>query len=146
MNRITILLLTLLIVVGVAIGMTFYLRSSTPAQNQQGIAPVTLPDVPPPTLQLDSNSKEAVQAAYKSELAKHPGDNTKLYQTVISGDYALQLWSGNLMGGEALLKFDHTQGKWILIDGGGGVWSLYTLLLAHVPRATAMALLAGVPH
>ncbi|HEV8666543.1 MAG TPA: hypothetical protein VN665_01695 [Candidatus Paceibacterota bacterium] len=147
MNRTLIILLSLVVVLGVAIGITLYVKSSpTPtASTQQGNGtPVSVPNVTTPPPPGDSNSKEAVQAAYEAELAKHPSDNTKLYQTVIEGNYALQVYAGNVLGGEALLKYDQTQDKWILVDGGGGSWSINELVVEGVPRATATALLSDV--
>jgi hypothetical protein len=85
-----------------------------------------------------------VQAAYRSELAKHPSDNTQLHATVVVGDYALQVWAGDVMGGEALMHYDRPTGAWKLVDAGGGQWGVDGLLAAGVPQTVADDLLKGL--
>ena len=65
---------------------------------------------------------------------------------VVVGDYSLQLWTDPHGGGEALLKYDSTQNKWILVSWGGGAWSADELVAEGVPQNMAVALLAGMPH
>jgi hypothetical protein len=92
------------------------------------------------------SAKQAVQSAFKNKIVPNDKDNTKLRQTVIAGDYALQVWGSDVMGGEALLKYDAAQARWVVLAMGGGAWSVDGLVDEGVPRAAATTLLAGVPH
>lgn len=146
MNRNIIILVTLLIVVIVA-GAIWFLRSNQPTPTGQGIPAVTLPDnsngVPS---QQDSQSKAAVQSAFRSGIAPYVTDNVRLQQTVIAGEYALQVWTSDTMGGQALLKYNPTQGRWTFVTAGGGEWSVAGLVEAGVSQDIATTLLAGVSH
>jgi cytoskeletal protein RodZ len=147
MNRFLIILIIVVSLAGVAAGVLFLLRPNTPAP-----APTTTQDNTSPTnnstvsVSVSSTDPQAVQAAYRAELAKHPSDNTKLSQTVIADGYALQVFSGDILGGEALLKYDTVQGSWVLLDGGGGAWTVGSLVAQGVPTSTAQTLWAQVPH
>jgi hypothetical protein len=88
--------------------------------------------------------EQAARAAYEAALSADNPDNIKAGQTVAVSGYALQLWTGDNTGGEALLKFDSAQNAWIILDPGGGEWSLEGLVGMGVPQETAQALLAGV--
>jgi hypothetical protein len=149
MNRYIIVFIAALIVVGTTTGFILYFRSLTSASPADNTIPITsypADNTPAVTVPAEQNSIAAVQSAYQNELAKHPSDNTKLYQTVIVGGYALQVWAGTIMGGEAILKYDQTQGRWVLLDGGGGAWSIDVLTAIGVPHDIAAALLAGISH
>ena len=150
MSRFTAILILILAVGIIAVGVIWLLRPAPTAQTPTGTVPqTTYPTnnyIPPANTQQDQGSQAAVQDAYKQEIAPYNNDNVKLYQTVISGGYALQVWMGDHTGGQALLKYDSLQGKWIVITGGGGEWSLGGLVGAGVPTTTAQALIAGVPH
>ncbi len=91
-------------------------------------------------------TEKSVQFAFQDEIAPYNDDNSKLHETVVAGDYALQVWYGDNIGGEALLKYDNASGRWIVISGGGGAWSLDGLLAQGVPKYVAEILFAGVPH
>ena len=86
----------------------------------------------------------AARAAYEAALSADNPDNIKAGQTVAVAGYALQLWTGDNTGGEALLKFDSAQNAWVIVDPGGGQWSLEGLMHAGVPQEAARALLARV--
>lgn len=147
MKRIIILSAALVIVV-VAVGAVFLVLSKgapEPANTKK-----TPPSVPGSsgysvTLQQSQDSR-AVQAAYQSVLSKNNFDNVRLYQTAISEGYALQSWKGDSIGGEALLKFDTAQNKWIIVDPGGGAWSVLGLVQMGVPQSAAESLVAGMPR
>lgn len=144
MNRYIIIFAALILVVIVVIGAVFLLRPSnntTPViqQGTQGSYQPTSSTVSVSAGQ----SKEAAKAAYQKALsASGDPDNIKPGATVVVDIYALQTWTGNHTGGEALLKFDTSQNKWIIVDPGGGAWSIDGLVAAGVPRDTATALLA----
>ena len=97
--------------------------------------------------QQNSPDAQGALATYQKALASsnYP-DNIKPQQTVVVGNYALQLWLGDHTGGEALLKFDNVQNKWTIVDPGGGAWSVEGLVVFGVPTTTAEALVARVPH
>lgn len=88
--------------------------------------------------------EQAARAAYQAALSADNPDNIKVQQTVAKSGYALQVWSGDNTGGEALLKFDSAQNAWVIVDPGGGQWSLEGLVSMGVPEETAQALLSGV--
>jgi hypothetical protein len=91
-------------------------------------------------------SAEAVQAAFASHMSKVDKDNIKPEETVISGGYALQVWSGDTTGGVALLKYDSAKKGWIVASLGGGFWSVASLRKEGVPQKNVLALLDGVRH
>jgi len=142
MNRSIIILVVFLFIIIGAFGVSFLLRPSNPAPIvQQGDSSQPISS----TISVPADRlKEAVQFAFRNELAKHESDNTKLYETSIVEDYALQVWVGDIMGGQALLKYDDSQSRWILLDGGGGAWSVDTLVDVGVPEDIAVQLLAGL--
>lgn len=145
MNRVVIILIAFVIIAAAAGAGFFYLRSqpsATPAGQTQGNAIPS--DLPSGAQTSDSQSKTAVQTALKTQMAEYFADGLQLGDTVISGNYAVQLWSTNHMGGEALLQY--AQNRWTVITYGGGVWSLQGLLTAGVPRDTATVLLKDIPH
>lgn len=142
MNRYIILLIIVIILGSVGAFFLVYPSLKTPIGGGISNQPTTLPNVPEPNAQ----TKEAVQLAFKNEIAPYDNDNTKLHETVIADQYALQVWIGDNFGGEALLKYDSTSGSWSVITDGGGAWSIDGLVQAGVPRTTATTLYAGVPH
>lgn len=89
-------------------------------------------------------SKEAVQAAFKNAIAPYDQDHTQVRNTVVVGEYALQVWVGDVMGGQALLKYDAAQNRWILIASIGGAFSVAGLKKEGVPQRTVLALLDGL--
>ncbi len=97
----------------------------------------------PMSSEVDPRSTAAVQTSMQSHIM--PGDQTKLYATVISEDYALQSWGDSDIGGQALLKYNTDQQQWNLLTWGGGTWSVEELVQSEgVPRDTATALVAGM--
>ena len=146
MNRYIIILTVLFVAIAAVMGIIFLLWPSAPVPSQQQGGGTSQPVSSTVSVSPDP-SVRAVQAAYQAELAKHESDNTKLYETSIVGEYALQVWAGDVMGGQALLKYDRNQARWVLLDGGGGAWSIETLTtLMGVPQDIAVQLLAGLPQ
>jgi hypothetical protein len=146
MNRSAIIVL-LAILLGAVVAGVYFLRPApavTPQPNQQGVRITPVDD--PYASQSGTQSKEAVQAAYRNALLKDNVDNIKLYQTTVSGRYALQSWRGDNSGGAALLKFDSVQNKWTIVNPGGGAWTVDALVEMGVPQDTASALLANMPR
>jgi hypothetical protein len=82
-----------------------------------------------------------VRNAFQSSIPANNPDNIKLRETVIADGYALQIWSGDVMGGQALLKYDTGSKRWVVVDLGGGAWSEDVLISFGVPRNTAQSLL-----
>jgi len=87
---------------------------------------------------------EAVVAAYKSALSPLMSMKVILGKTAVVGEFAIQIWQIDPMGGQALLKFDRAKRQWFLLRPGGGAWDLDGLVQVGVPRETASALLAKV--
>jgi cell division protein YceG involved in septum cleavage len=145
MNR-NIIIFVVVIILILAVGAGVYIMySATPAQ-QTGQQPSSSNNansvsIPPPS---NNQTAQAVAATYQAALSKDNVDNIKLYQTVVDGNYALQVWRGNITSGEALLKFDPVQYKWVIVDPGGGSWTIADLVVLGVPAATATALWKGL--
>jgi len=134
--------ITALVILAAVVGVAFYV--TTPGAPQEQVPNDNTP-ISDSTVSVSNDyAKEAaVQAAYRAEIAKYPEDHTKMLRTAVVGDYALQEYTGDVMGGEALFKYDPMKQKWVLLDGGGGIWPLDTLVnLMGVPEETAKALLA----
>ena len=144
MNRYIIIFVTILLIAIAAAGAAFFLRpNSNPAPViQQGTYQPTSSTV---SVTAD-RSKEAARAAFQNALDKNNIDNTKLQETVVVGDWALQAWGGDVMGGEALMKYDESQGRWAIVISSGGVWSVDALVGAGVPKDIAATLVAGMPR
>src|SRR5690242_13174524 len=141
MNR-TIIITVLAIVLFGAIGIAYFFL--TPEKPQEQVTPSTTSPSYNSTVSVTSDGADvaAVQAAYRAELAKSSENNDiRLLRTAVVGEYALQEYAGDVVGGEALLKYDRQKKVWVIIDGGGGVWPLDTLVnLMRVPEETARAL------
>ncbi len=146
MNRSIAILLVLIVIVALGIGLLVFFSTRSAAPPDQLNTPSTNTGTPNSTVSVtQQRSKTEVRAAYQEIITKNPGDNTELYDTSIVGEYALQVWAGDTMGGEALLKYDPSQRKWNILSGGGGQWSVETLVtLMNVPQDTAVQLLAGL--
>ena len=134
-----------------------FFNSSQPPSPQQGgtpnpvssvsVTPNQQPNSRLQNLQQQPNNQAQrdVQAAFATQIPAGNPDNTKLYNTVIVDNYALQLWIGDNMGGEGLLKYDAATSKWAIVSGGGGAWNVEDLVLFGVPTTTATSLIAGLP-
>ncbi|MDE2071171.1 MAG: hypothetical protein KGI70_00340 [Patescibacteria group bacterium] len=150
MNRNLIIGIVLVVVLALVAIFFVFSGSSTPApQPSNGNPTVTYPSDNtglPNTQSGTTAQQQAVQAAFQSRLPADNPNHTKLYATVIVGDYALQVWAGDVMGGEAVLKYNTGTNKWELIDAGGGAWSVDTLAGIGVPTTTAQSLLNQLPH
>ena len=146
MNRHLSIIVILLIILVVAIGgaFIFFTRDQAPSATTEIPPSGTLPSVPQPNDA--SQSKDAVQAAFESAMAPYGSEHIQFLNTVIAGDYALQLWKGDTMGGEGLLQYEASQNNWNVITDGGGAWTLEDLVGAGVPQSSATVLLAGMPQ
>lgn len=141
MNRFVAILIGLLaIAFAVVLVVVFFLLKPAPSEP----APNTT--TPPYTsnVSVATNSTQAVQAALRAVFAKAPSDNIELYKTSIVGDYALQVYAGDISGGQALMKYDRAQNTWVLLEPGGGAWSIEGLVVAGVSEDTARALIEGL--
>ncbi len=141
--------LSIVIVVALLAGVAvYYMRpSSAPAVQtaQQPSVPNNSSSVPIPSSSSQATAQTAL-AAYQAALSKDNVDNIKTYQTVVAGNYALQVWKGDVTSGQALLKFDTTKNVWVIVDPGGGTWNIADLVVMGVPKDTATALWKGLPH
>ena len=91
-----------------------------------------------------SSPQDQIRAVFQVAIDRDDPDNVQLGQTVIDGDYALQLWQGNTTGGEGLLRFDSGSGQWMVLTENGGVWSTDGLVSWGVPLDIAQTLLSGI--
>jgi len=139
----------LLCVFSIALGYWFFLRPlpsqqqvTTPTNNQTVSTDNFRSSVD--VLQTASLAQRAVRNMFQQEVAQGHPDNIKLSETVVVGEYALQGWIGDVMGGEALLTYDATQDKWKLVDIGGGAWSVEGLVTFGVPQDIATKLVASM--
>jgi len=104
MNRyIIILIIVLLVVAAALVGIGFALRPApqTPSQNPGDTTPPSTGTNPvSSTVDVTAQTAEAVKSAFQSKIPSDNPDHTKLYATAVSGQYALQSWSGDIMGGQ----------------------------------------------
>jgi hypothetical protein len=143
------------LVLGALLAMWLFLAPKAPSpsgSNVNGIIDVNDPNyVPYPSggsqgsATNSSPEAAAVQSAFAAKLASGGNpDNIRMENTVVAGEYALQLWSGDIMSGEALLKYDATQRQWAVVDLGGGAWTAESLVsIGGVPENIAASLVAG---
>src|SRR3989338_5458479 len=151
MNRsLSLSIIGLLCVFSIALGYWFFLRPSS-SSTQQVVTPQNNQTVSTDSLrssvdvlQTASLAQRAVRNRFQQEVAQGHPDNIKLSETVVVGEYALQGWIGDVMGGEALLTYDATQDKWKLVDIGGGAWSVEGLVTFGVPQDIATKLVASM--
>ena len=68
------------------------------------------------------------------------GDGLVLDEPVIASQYAIQTWSDENKGGQALLQYKQGQG-WVLVTMGGGAWNVDDLTKIGVPQEIAKELL-----
>jgi hypothetical protein len=125
------------------VGYYFYRMNNAPAQPQQPTAQQPVSTTPAPISQPgQGQSQEVVQQVFNAEVAGE--DNIRLYKTVLHAGYALQVWKGDNMAGEALLQYEVSTRQWQVITWGGGSWSTDGLVEFGVPADTAAALVAGL--
>jgi hypothetical protein len=135
-HRILLPLLLLVIIIAASVGITIFSHSSHSTGLQT--AAVVQSD------QSNAQSESAVQAALQSQMA--PGQQETLSTTVISGIYALQLWSDPNEAGEALLTYDASTDQWTLVTWGGGKWDADELVGEGVDQTDAQNLVALLPQ
>ena len=89
---------------------------------------------------ITSSSKVTVASAFLSQLDKAKARALTLRKLTVVDGYALQDWSTEHMGGQALLMFSPSSGTWVLMSMGGGAWDADSLVSVGVPRAIAALL------
>jgi hypothetical protein len=141
MNLFTKLIILVLLIGALAVGIIWFLRPNAQSPSGQ----TTLPQNNYPSNNYltgqDAQSQAAVKQTFLEGIAPYLNDNIKTQQTAIENGYAIQSWLGDNTGGEALLKYDTVQNKWVLITAGGGIWTLGALIDEGVPTSTAQILL-----
>jgi hypothetical protein len=135
MNKFLFLILALIVVIACAI---VYLllnkaKTETVAPNLTTQLPIDLP----PTSQTVSNEDEIMQVMISS--ASDFSDLSFSESTIVN-NYALQVWSDENIGGEALLIYRAGTG-WEIISFGGGAWDVENLVQQGVPIETAQELI-----
>jgi hypothetical protein len=137
-----------LIALAVLVGAGWYVSRPAEPAGPAPFGPVTTPSANTYTAtngaSATTQSKDAVRAAFAAWLAGKNTDNITLQETVVAGLYALQAWTGDNTGGNALLKFDDSKGQWMVLDEGGGLWGVAGLMKFGMTKTTALILLHGV--
>jgi len=87
--------------------------------------------------------KEAVQAAFTKSWPASSG-TVIMGNTIVVSNFALQVWTADPMGGEALLKYDIVSGEWHVLSQGGGLWGVAALMKYGMDKGTALSLLYGI--
>lgn len=142
------IILGILLVIG---GMGFYVWTLFSQPPQGAVNPphpslpfapsVTSPNQPIPNQQAAVGTQAQIARSFTSQIQN--AGSIKLYGTTVVAAYALQEWGDENKGGEALFKYDPSQG-WVLLSMGGGAWSVSGLVqLFNVPQNVAEQLIAG---
>jgi len=87
-----------------------------------------------------SSRTAAVASDFLSQLDNAKARALTLGKLTVVDGYALQNWSTEHMGGQALLRFSPSTGTWVLVNMGGGAWDADSLVSVGVPRAVAALL------
>lgn len=145
MNRILIITAISIVVIAAIAAFIWLPRGAIVPTNTQTYLPNNGGSNSTVVIQQNQNP-QAARAAYQASLTNDNVDNIRPQQTAVSDGYALQLWAGDHTGGEALMKFDIKKNSWVIVDPGGGAWSVEGLVAFGVPTSTAEALLQQVPH
>ena len=94
-------------------------------------------------------SQNVVQA-FQSQLPHIANDPSFTFCAAIAVSqyhvrYSILPWGTSNEGGQALFRYDSSKG-WVLLSGGGGVWTVSSLVSdMGVPQAIAEQLVAGLP-
>lgn len=135
MKKIIIIITTVAILAGAG-AFYYYIstqKQTTPQKEEKGVVIVNPVQAEPKT-----NIDASVMSDFKLQIS---GSNKlTLDEPVVSSNYAIQTWSDENKGGQALLKYVPSQG-WVLVTMGGGAWSVEDLTKVGVPKATAEQLL-----
>lgn len=132
-------IIILLVVLGVATGGWFLYTK----KQKEG---VSIPQESSTSVPTNSGILQVREKPADSDVTKDfniqisNGKNLILDKPVISSNYAIQTWSDENKGGQALLKYDPTRG-WVLLTMGGGAWSVEDLTKLGVPKEVAVQLL-----
>ena len=99
--------------------------------------PIEITQDSPITKEYHSN-EEIKELVYDTLSSNMPFITTG--STTVEGNYALQIWFDENVGGESLLKYDTDKG-WVVMSQGGGAWSVDTLIEQGVPKSVAEGLI-----
>jgi hypothetical protein len=141
MNRAAFIILVMILLIG-GLAWWFLMPSIAPTMPQQQVG--TYPNSYGISIgSSPASAEQEVKITFEQEQAQGHPDNIKTGKTVVVDDWALQLWTGDIMGGEALYHFDTVKSKWVMVEFGGGSWSLEGLVFVGVPQKTAQAIIAA---
>jgi len=158
MNKFTGIFIAIAIVLGVGAAITFWPGGSGPTSNPGDWVPggssytdtviVGQPGQNDNTTTPGASTAakaQAVQQTYQAVLEEDGNpDNTKLGRTAVEGEWALQIWYGDIAGGQALLRYETASEKWVIVGEGGGAWSVEGLVYFGVPEDIATKLLSDL--
>lgn len=132
-------IIILLIILGVSAGAWFlYTKKQKDVVPPQKGPSGSLPAILGTPQTSGNNTNSDVTKDFNIQI--NGGESLVLDKPIISENYALQNWSDQNKGGQALLKYNQSQG-WVLITMGGGAWSVSDLIKVGVPKAIAEQLL-----
>lgn len=90
---------------------------------------------------IPSSSKKAISSDYLSQISKTEARGLKFDTLAVVEDYALLGWYTKHTGGQAILRFTPSVGKWLLVESSGGVLDdVDSLVDLGVPRTIAARL------
>ncbi|MEK9161008.1 MAG: hypothetical protein AAB440_03160 [Patescibacteria group bacterium] len=95
------------------------------------------------TLNNGKQNQVEVRDAFEQAIEQAEGENlapriTPKESSVV-GDYALQIWSDENIGGVALMKNESGKG-WVIVAIDGGAWDVVSLVAEGVPENIAVEL------
>lgn len=131
------------VLVAIVSGATYYFLVY---KNQKVTTPITLEEKPttqttsPIQRDISPATNNAVSRDFKTQIQTN--ESLVLEKPVTASNYALQNWNDENKGGQALLKYNPSQG-WVLLTMGGGAWAVSDLIDYGVPRDIAKQLVDG---
>lgn len=135
-----ILLILIIIAVGAGGWFLYTTKIKEVPSTTTDPTPITVVAPEPSIPKNNSSSRNEYDVSKDFKFQIQNEDKINLENPVVSGEYALQNWSDENKGGQALLKYKEGKG-WILISMGGGAWSVSDLVQLGVSASSAKDLL-----
>jgi hypothetical protein len=123
-----------ILVLMLSIATWFYFHNTS---TQPGAQQITFPTSGPISNQQEQQLQPVIKKALLGQIQN--SNQITLKNAVVVMPYALQAWGDSNKGGDALLRYDHTNG-WILVSMGGGAWDVPSLIQLGVPQDIAAQL------
>ena len=110
-----------------------YITRNTPVSPKTGGGQKIIP----------SSTKKVIASDLLSQLSKSEARGLKFDKLTVVEDYANLGWSTTHEGGQAILRFEPSAGRWVLIEFGGGFYDVDSLVNLGIPRPIAVRLCGG---